>query len=136
MIMNRLIKKVVCVTLMGAFLFTNCVSISAADKDVSYSEIMADEIEAGATTNIDIEAEEIFGGEKASTNINSNTKKTDSSAKTTGKKSDKTGVDDTPKTGMEDTSILVPVALLFVAAVALAVAGVSRFGRKRFDAAD
>jgi len=126
--MKRFVKQIICTALIGAFLFTNCISVTAADKDVSYSEIMADEIEAGATANIDIEAEEIFGGEKASTNIDSSTKKTDKKAD---KKADATGVDDTPKTGIEDTSIFAPIALLFVAAVALAVAGVIRFGRKR-----
>lgn len=137
--MKRIVKQLICMSLAVMIMFANCVNIAAAkkDKDVSYSEIMADEVETGAANdkkseNIDVEAEEIFGGGTASTTIDSSTKKQDTSKKD----NDKTAVDDTPKTGIEDTSIFIPVALLLVAAVAMAIAGVNKFGRKRFNTAE
>ena len=130
--MKRIVKQIICLSLVVVFMLVNCINVSAEkkDKDVSYSEIMAGEGETKAEggANIDIEAEEIFGGGTASTEIDGSTKKTE--------KADKNAVDETPKTGMEDTSVYVPLALLLIAAVAITIVGVNRFGRKRYKSVD
>ncbi|MCI8307227.1 MAG: hypothetical protein HFH14_04170 [Lachnospiraceae bacterium] len=135
--MKKIVKRVLGATLAASIVMLNCGNVMAADKSVSYSELMADEeVHSGADDNIDIEAEEIFGVEKATTNIDSSSKKSDNSdskktskSETTAKKTTK--ADDTPKTGLEETPAYIPILFLSAAAAAMLVAGVNIFGRKR-----
>lgn len=87
--MKKIVRKALCATLAASVLMLNCQGITAADTSVSYSDVMADgEVHSGSDNNIDIEAEEIFGAEKATTKIDSNSKKTDDSASKKTSKSD------------------------------------------------
>lgn len=134
--MKKNVKKALCATLAASIVMLNCGNVMAADKSVSYSELMAaEEVHSGADNNIDIEAEEIFGAEKATTTIDSNSKKTDNSASKKTSKSDSAAksskADDTPKTGLEETPLYIPVLLVLAAAAAMGIAGVNIIGRKR-----
>lgn len=135
--MKKNVKKALCATLAASIVMLNCGNVMAADKSVSYSELMAaEEVHSGADNNIDIEAEEIFGAEKATTTIDSNSKKTDNSASKKTSKSDNSAAksskaDDTPKTGLEETPLYIPVLLVLAATAAMGIAGVNIIGRKR-----
>lgn len=135
--MKKIVRKALCATLAASVLMLNCQGITAADTSVSYSDVMADgEVHSGSDNNIDIEAEEIFGAEKATTKIDSNSKKTDDSASKKTSKSDSAAkktvkADNTPKTGIEETPLYIPVLLALAAAVAMVMAGVNIVGRKK-----
>lgn len=126
--MKKMVKRVICAALAASVVMLNCGNVMASDKSVSFSDLMAsDEVKSGAEDNIDIEADEIFGAEKATATIDSNSKKS-SSSKTT---SASAKADNTPKTGIEDTPLYMPVLLMLAAAAAMIIAGVNIFGKKR-----
>ena len=140
--MRKLAKGMACMALALSLVAVNGSNVIAANKSMTYSDLMEEEvIEKGATDNVDVEAEEIFGSEKATTTIDSNTKKSDSkskkeasnktSDKTSNKSTQKETVKDVPKTGMEDTPLYLPVMFLVFAFVAAVCAGVKIVGAKR-----
>ena len=91
--MRKLAKGMACMALALSLVAVNGSNVIAANKSMTYSDLMEEEvIEKGATDNVDVEAEEIFGSEKATTTIDSNTKKSDSKSKkeASNKTSDKT----------------------------------------------
>lgn len=136
--MKKMVKRIVCMALAAAVITINCSNAIAADKSASYSDLMTSE-KAGAEAddNVDVEAEVIFGADKASTEIDSNSKKTDKSdsekASSSGTKasSKSTKPDNTPKTGIEETPLYMPVLLMLAAVAAMIMAGVNIVGRKR-----
>lgn len=140
--MRKLAKGMACMALALSLVAVNGSNVIAANKSMTYSDLMEEEvIEKGATDNVDVEAEEIFGSEKATTTIDSNTKKSDSmskkeasnktSDKTSNKSTQKETVKEVPKTGMEDTPLYLPVMFLVFAFVAAVCAGVKIVGAKR-----
>ena len=140
--MRKLAKGMACMALALSLVAVNGSNVIAANKSMTYSDLMEEEvIEKGATDNVDVEAEEIFGSEKATTTIDSNTKKRDSkskkeasnktSDKTSNKSTQKETVKEVPKTGMEDTPLYLPVMFLVFAFVAAVCAGVKIVGAKR-----
>ena len=140
--MRKLAKGMACMALALSLVAVNGSNVIAANKSMTYSDLMEEEvIEKGATDNVDVEAEEIFGSEKATTTIDSNTKKSDSkskkeasnktSDKTLNKSTQKETVKEVPKTGMEDTPLYLPVVFLVFAFVAAVCAGVKIVGAKR-----
>ena len=140
--MRKLAKGMACMALALSLVAVNGSNVIAANKSMTYSDLMEEEvIEKGATDNVDVEAEEIFGSEKATTTIDSNTKKSDSkskkeasnktSDKTSNKSTQKETVKEVPKTGMEDTPLYLPVMFLIFAFVAAVCAGVKIVGAKR-----
>lgn len=140
--MKKMVKRVLCAALAAAVVMLNCGNVMASDKSVSLSDLMAsDEVKSGAEDNVDIEAEEIFGAEKATTTIDSNSKrssssdskKSSSSSKSSSSKTTSTSAkaDNTPKTGIEETPLYMPVLLMLAAAAAMIIAGVNIFGKKR-----
>ena len=140
--MRKLAKGMACMALALSLMAVNGSNVIAANKSMTYSDLMEEEvIEKGATDNVDVEAEEIFGSEKATTTIDSNTKKSDSkskkeasnktSDKTLNKSTQKETVKEVPKTGMEDTPLYLPVVFLVFAFVAAVCAGVKIVGAKR-----
>ena len=140
--MRKLAKGMACMALALSLVAVNGSNVIAANKSMTYSDLMEEEvIEKGATDNVDVEAEEIFGSEKATTTIDSNTKKSDSkskkeasnktSDKTSNKSTQKETVKEVPKTVMEDTPLYLPVMFLVFAFVAAVCAGVKIVGAKR-----
>lgn len=140
--MRKLAKGMACMALALSLMAVNGSNVIAANKSMTYSDLMEEEvIEKGATDNVDVEAEEIFGSEKATTTIDSNTKKSDSkskkeasnktSDKTLNKSTQKETVKEVPKTGMEDTPLYLPVVFLVFAFVAAVCAGVKIVGAKK-----
>lgn len=140
--MRKLAKGMACMALALSLVAVNGSNVIAANKSMTYSDLMEEEvIEKGATDNVDVEAEEIFGSEKATTTIDSNTKKSDSkskkeasnktSDKTLNKSTQKETVKEVPKTGMEDTPLYLPVVFLVFAFVAAVCAGVKIVGAKK-----
>lgn len=133
--MKRIIKKTlgaVCVLSLACSLFT---VTADAKKTDDYSSVTMSDIEAGAEGDKTVEAETIFGNEKVSTNIDVNSK-SDTSAKKSSSSSKKNSsnapkkLDSTPKTGIDDIPVYVPILLAIMSLAGIAVLGVSIIGKR------
>lgn len=132
--MKKLAKGILCMVLATVLVTSNYSYADAANDSMTYSELMEEEkVEKGAADNVDVEAEEIFGSEKATTTIDSSTKKSNTETKQNNSKQSVKNetVKEVPKTGMEDTPVYLPILLLVFAVGAAVCAGVKFVGAKR-----
>lgn len=126
--MRKYIKKALGALCVLSLTFTLCTVTADAKKTDDYSSVTMSDIKAGAEGDKTVEAETIFGSEKASTNIDVNSKSSSGSKKNSSNAPKK--LDSTPKTGIEDIPLYVPVLLTIASLAGITVLGVSIFGKR------